>query len=58
MSEYVQGLFIGQLKDEQQIKIENELIKLGLSKDDIHRALNSRVCDLLDTIVDIEGLLV
>lgn len=42
--------FICQLSERTQKEIENELIDLGLSSEDVQNALDSRLCDLSDTI--------
>ena len=56
MSEYFKGLYIAQLSNERQQKIESELYCIGLEQDDIDRAMGSRICDLIDTI-DIASVL-
>lgn len=43
-------MYICQLSKGVQESIEQELISLGLEKEDIENALDSRLCDLSDTI--------
>ena len=50
MTEYFKGLYIAQLSEQRQQAIQAELVNIGLSHDEIEMALNSRVCDLMDTI--------
>ena len=38
------------LPEEAQAKIKSELIRTGLAPADIKEAMNSRLCDLADTI--------
>lgn len=42
--------FIVTLKTELQRQIRDELIKKGLASDDVEKAMNSRLCDLENTI--------
>lgn len=42
--------YIAQFPLEVQEKINEELIALGLNREDIERAMSSRLCDLEDTI--------
>lgn len=42
--------YISHLPMEKQIEIKQELIATGLMKEDIERAMSSRLCDLEDTI--------
>lgn len=43
-------LFVSQLSKEDQGKIEALLIAEGLNREDIETAMDSRLCDLSDTI--------
>ena len=43
-------IFICQLPQATQDAIRNQLVKAGLSFEDIELAMNSRLCDLSDTI--------
>ena len=43
-------LFINQLEESTQKAIERELTEMGFSQEDIENALDSRLCDLSDTI--------
>ncbi len=49
-------LYVNQLPKKQQIKIVIELVKKGLTNEEIDDALNSKIDDLVDTI-DIKKLL-
>lgn len=42
--------YIAQLPIEMQNEIKNKLINLGLCEEDIEKAMNSRLCDLEDTL--------
>jgi hypothetical protein len=46
----LKNLYIQTLPEDIQAYILNELTKLNLSSDDIDNAMNSRLCDLEDTI--------
>ena len=41
---------IATLPSAQQARIRDELERAGLSHEDVERAMNSRLCDLEDTI--------
>ena len=43
-------MFVAQLPIETQNAIERELRALGLTNEDIENGMNSRLCDLSDTI--------
>lgn len=43
-------MYIVQLSKQQQNMIRNALIRQGIVKDDLKRAMNGRVCDLESTI--------
>ncbi len=43
-------IFICQLPEETQDAIRNQLVKAGFDSIDIEIAMNSRICDLEDTI--------
>ena len=42
--------FITTLNEEMQNEIKNELVSIGLCEEDLYAAMNSRICDLEDTI--------
>lgn len=42
--------FICTLPKDEQDRIHNALVDVGIDGDDLERAMNSRVCDLEDTI--------
>jgi len=43
--------FICTLSDDEQNSIRDLLVLVGISGDDLERAMNSRVCDLLDIVM-------
>jgi len=54
--EYYDYLYIAQLPQEKQKIIEQTLINVGVTGEDLQNALDSKVADLIDTI-NIYGLL-
>lgn len=55
--EKMKTTYIAQLPAEAQNGIKRELEELGLNEEDINNAMDSRLCDLEDTI-DIKAYLV
>lgn len=47
----IKTTYICQLSENEQNEIKYKLISMGLSHEDIELAMNSRLCDLEDTLM-------